>query len=233
ARHRADARRRRRRAAPDGVPAGAQPARVLEVVDGDTIEVRAERAGPLPAGSPRTVRLLEIDTPETVHPSVGTECYGPQASAFATRRLPAGSRVWLVADEDRRDRYGRDLRYVWTDEGDFFNLQAVRLGFAEAVLYEPNDAYIRRMRAAEAAARAAERGLWAACTGGAPNPPALAPPPSRRSPGRGCEPGYRGACVPAYPPDVDCGQIPDTGFASVGADPHGLDDDDDGVACEG
>lgn len=223
---------RQRSAVPRGVPAGAQPATVLEVLDGDTLEVRAERAGILPVGSRRTLRLLEVDTPETVHPSVGTECYGPQASAFAARRLPVGSRVWLVADDDRRDRYGRDLRYVWTEDGDFFNLQAVRLGFAEAVLYEPNDEYIRRMNTAEAAARAAGRGLWGACTGGTPNPPALAPPP-RPSPGRGCDPDYRGACVPEHPPDLDCGQIPGTGFASVGGDPHGLDDDDDGVACEG
>ncbi|CAN5215533.1 hypothetical protein BH20ACT9_BH20ACT9_14420 [soil metagenome] len=224
---------RQRSATPAGVPVGAQPAIVLGVVDGDTIEVRVERAGGiLPAGSRRTLRLLEIDTPETVDPGVGVECYGPQASAFAARRLPVGSRVWLVADEERRDQYGRDLRYVWTDDGDFFNLQAVRLGFAEAALYEPNDAYIDRMNAAEATARDAERGLWGACTGGAPNPPALAPP-SHPPSGGGCDPDYRGACVPEYPPDVDCGQIPDTGFVSVGDDPHGLDDDHDGVACEG
>lgn len=204
----------------------------MGVIDGDTIEVRVERAGILPAGSRRTLRLLEMDTPETVHPTVGVECYGPQASAFAARRLPVGSRVWLVADEERRDQYGRDLRYVWTDDGEFFNLQAVRLGFAEAVLYEPNDTYIHRMSTAEATARAARRGLWGACTGGAPNPPALAPPPPQPSPGAACDPGYRGACVPAYPPDVDCGQIPETGFASVGGDPHGLDGNADGVACE-
>ncbi len=71
-----------------------------------------------------------------------------------------GFTIWLVADKEDTDRYGRFLRYVWTNGGSFFNELAVRQGHARAVLYEPNDAYIDLMRAAEAEAKAANRGMW-------------------------------------------------------------------------
>ena len=148
-------------AAPDGIPAGAQPGVVEKIVDGDTLWVRIdELGGPLVAGATHKVRLLEIDTPETVHPSQPVQCGGPEASAFAASRMPVGSTVYLVADHEDTDQYGRFLRYVWTADGDFFNLDAVRTGHARAVLYEPNDAYIAPLRAAEEQARQEGRGLW-------------------------------------------------------------------------
>jgi hypothetical protein len=52
------------------------------------------------------------------------------------------------------------------------------------------------------------------------------------APGGGCDPNYSGACVPRYPPDVDCSQIPATNFRVVGVDVHGLDRDGNGIACE-
>ena len=146
---------------PDGIPAGAQAATVEKIVDGDTLWVRVdEPGGPLPAGATHKIRLLEIDTPESVAPGQPVECGGPQASAFAAQKMPVGSRVPLVADREDLDQYGRFLRYVWTADGEFFNLAAVRSGHATAVLYEPNDAYIDVLRAAEAQARDAGRGLW-------------------------------------------------------------------------
>lgn len=144
-----------------GIPPGAQPAVVDTVVDGDTIWVRVERAGgPLPPGDRHKIRLLEIDTPETQAPGAGVECGGPEATDFARRRLRVGSTVHLVADREDTDQYGRFLRYVWTSDGAFFNLDAVRTGHARAVLYEPNDAHIDQLRAAEAVARDAGRGIW-------------------------------------------------------------------------
>lgn len=141
-----------------GVPPDAQPAVVDSIVDGDTMWVRIERAGgPLRAGERHKIRLLEIDTPET---QAGAECGGAEATDFARRRLPVGSTVHLVADREDTDQYGRFLRYVWTSDGDFFNLDAVRTGHARAVLYEPNDAHIEQMRDAEAVARDAGRGIW-------------------------------------------------------------------------
>ena len=148
-------------AAPTGVPAGAQAGVVEKIVDGDTLWVRIdEPGGPLVAGATHKIRLLEIDTPETVDPSRPVQCGGREASAFAARRLPVGSTVHLVADREDTDQYGRYLRYVWTDDGSFFNLDAVRTGHARAVLYEPNDAHIDLLREAEAQARERGLGLW-------------------------------------------------------------------------
>lgn len=147
--------------APPGVPAGAQAAVVDSIVDGDTIWVRAEDArGSLPRRERAKIRLLEIDTPETQAPGAGVECGGREATEFARRRMPVGSTVHLVADAQDTDQYDRFLRYVWTSRGEFFNLEAVRTGHARAVLYEPNDAHIEQLRAAEAQARAAGRGIW-------------------------------------------------------------------------
>lgn len=148
--------------APAPVPERAQAAVVTRNVDGDTIWVRVDdEGGPLPRGEHK-IRLLEIDTPELAG-SQGAECYGEEASAFAERELPIGERVSLVADREDVDRYGRFLRYVWTDDGTFFNAEAVRQGFARAVLYPPNDAFIDELRAAEREARGSGRGLWSAC----------------------------------------------------------------------
>lgn len=145
---------------PDDIPAAAQAATVERVVDGDTIWVRVDTdVGPLPPATHK-IRLLEIDAPETAGSPAGAQCGGEQATQFAHRHLAVGTEVFLVADVEDQDQYGRYLRYVWTGEGLFFNHAAVRTGRARAVLYEPNDAYIDQLRAAEAQARAASRGIW-------------------------------------------------------------------------
>lgn len=142
------------------VPAGTQEGVVEKVVDGDTIWVRIdESGGRLTAAATHKIRLLQIDTPE-MGGSGGVQCGAAEAMAFAERHLLIGSTVHLLADREDTDRYGRFLRYVWTADGVFFNEEAVRTGHARAVLYEPNDAYIDRMRAAEAEAREAGRGIW-------------------------------------------------------------------------
>jgi len=147
--------------APADVPAGAQAAVVERIVDGDTLWVhRAASGGHLSAGETHKIRLLEIDSPETAHPQLGQQCGGQEATDFATDLLPLGSTVWLTADREDRDRYDRFLRYAWTADGTFFNEAAVRTGHARAVLFEPNDAYIDVMRAAEEEARGAQRGIW-------------------------------------------------------------------------
>ena len=76
------------------------------MIDGDTILVRG--AG----GRIEDVRLLGIDTPETVDPRKPVQCYGPQASAFA-KHLETGRAVTLSYDRELHDRYGRFLAYVW------------------------------------------------------------------------------------------------------------------------
>ncbi len=128
---------------------------VVAVTDGDTIEVVG------PEGNRDRVRLLGIDTPETHHPTEPVECFGPEAAAYTTRRL-AGRSVRLESDVETRDRYGRRLAYVIVD-GDRFNDELLRLGYAELLVIEPNHAHARTMLHAELEAKRERAGLWDAC----------------------------------------------------------------------
>jgi endonuclease YncB( thermonuclease family) len=120
----------------------------VEVVDGDTIR--------LPDGA--VVRLLGIDCPETGRP----------CAALATTRLQElleGRCVALEREHSDRDRYGRMLRHVWRLEPDgsrtLVEELLLREGLARATPYPPDTARATQLRAAESAARALQRGLWA------------------------------------------------------------------------
>lgn len=132
---------------------------VVGVVDGDTIDVDVD-------GRRERVRLIGIDTPETLKPDTPVECYGPEATARATELLPASSPVRLERDIEPRDAYGRLLAYVYrAADGMFVNLQLVAGGFARPLPFEPNTAHAGEFAAAAAAAQSQSLGLWAACTG--------------------------------------------------------------------
>lgn len=134
---------------------GGPVARVTSVIDGDTLEVTV-------AGRSERVRLLGVDTPETVDPHRPVGCYGPEASAFTARRL-AGRTVRLRFDRQRRDRYGRLLAYVEVD-GRRFNDELLTGGYARLLVIPPNGRHGRAMLDQELAARSAGRGLWGACS---------------------------------------------------------------------
>lgn len=197
-------------------------ATVTRVIDGDTIEVSLR-------GRTVDVRLIGVDTPETVHPSEPVECFGPEASSFTSSRL-SGERVRLEFDVERTDRYGRTLAYVWLDDK-LFNRMLVRQGFAQVSIYPPNVKYVERFTAAQRAARESNAGLWGATCPSREEEETAQPAPGSGG-GKNCDPNYTGACIPPYPPDLDCTEISATNFNSVGSDPHGLDGDGDGVACE-
>lgn len=145
-------------------PVRRQPALVDRVVDADTLWVQVvEPGGPLPAFVSHKVRLLEIDAPETARAGRPASCFGPEATAFAERTLPVGTRVLLEADAQAADVQGRALRYVYLPDGRMLNELAVQQGYAKASLHLPNDRYIDRMYAAEHEARRDGRGLWGAC----------------------------------------------------------------------
>jgi micrococcal nuclease len=131
------------------------PYRVVRVLDGDTIVVR--RAG----ADEETIRLLGVDTPETHHPTKPVECFGPEASAFTSRRL-FGELVRLEPDVEERDLYDRRLAYVYA-RGERFNDVLLRRGFARLLVIEPNRAHARAMLDAELDAEQHRRGLWSAC----------------------------------------------------------------------
>jgi endonuclease YncB( thermonuclease family) len=120
---------------------------VSRVVDGDTVEISPAINGV------EDVRLIGVDTPETVDPGEEVEPYGPQASAFATREL-TGHRVRLGFDEERIDQDGRLLGYVYAG-GSMFNEELVRKGYAQAYPYPPNTAYETKFAAAQNGARTA------------------------------------------------------------------------------
>lgn len=145
-----------------GIPAGADHATVVRVVDGDTVRVRVDGAGTmLPAGEHR-VRLLGIDAPEMNLDSGSPECGAVAATAFLTSLLDDAG-VWLQPDREHRDRFDRPLRYMWTGDGTFVNRAVVAAGHGQAVLFEPNDRHWDLLRAVEGQARAAQTGMWGAC----------------------------------------------------------------------
>jgi micrococcal nuclease len=132
-------------------------ARVVRVVDGDTIVVSVD-------GREDRVRYIGVDTPESVKPGTPVQCFAKRASA-ENKRLVAGREVRLVADAEARDRYGRRLAYVYrAGDGLLVNLALVRGGYARPLTIAPNVARADEIAAAARAARSAGRGLWSACS---------------------------------------------------------------------
>ena len=139
----------------DAGPAAAT-VRVLRVVDGDTVEIGLD-------GGREDLRLIGIDTPETVKPGTPVQCFGPRASAF-THSLLEGRTVRVVFGVERRDVYGRLLAYVHLGDR-FVNAALVRRGLARTLTIPPNDRYAPFLHRLEVAAARAGRGLWTACGG--------------------------------------------------------------------
>jgi micrococcal nuclease len=126
-------------------------ATVTNVVDGDTIDVDYE-------GGEERIRLILVDTPETKHPQMGVQPFGPEATDFTTSEL-AGEDVRLELGVEERDYYGRLLAYVFVD-GENFNQQLIEEGLARVAVYPPNTEYLDEFEAAEEEARAAGIGIW-------------------------------------------------------------------------
>jgi micrococcal nuclease len=214
-------------AAPQGP---TETARVVRVVDGDTIVI--DRG----LGEER-VRYIGVDTPETVAPGSPVEWMGPEAST-ANKRFVGGMEVVLERDVSETDRFGRLLRYVWvrdaTEPGGwlFVNLELVARGFAHMATYPPDVRYVDLFLEAQRKARNNDIGLW----GAAPTPE---PTPKPDKPSRNCHPSYEGACLDPAAEDYDCAGGSGNGpkyvrgpVYVVGPDVFGLDSDNDGVACE-
>jgi micrococcal nuclease len=142
---------------------------VVRVVDGDTVVVAV-------GGAEESVRLIGIDTPESVARDRPDECFGAEAAQRLAELLPPGTVVRLTRDVEPRDVYDRLLAYVQREpDGLFVNAAQVGDGYAVAKDYPPNTTYRADFERAERAARAAGRGLWPAC-GGADSPLAGAAP---------------------------------------------------------
>jgi micrococcal nuclease len=131
-------------------------AEVVGHVDGDTVRVRI--ANPPPElKAVETIRLIGVDTPETVHPRLPVERFGREASDFTKARL-LNTFVRLAFDWDLRDRYGRLLAYIYSG-GECFNALLIREGYAHAYTRFTFQ-FMDEFRALEQEAREEKRGLW-------------------------------------------------------------------------
>lgn len=133
-----------------------EKALVTRVVDGDTFEI----------SSGQTVRIIGVDTPETVDPRRPVGCFGKEASN-KTKSLIAGQEVVLQQDISEKDKYKRLLRYVFLPLKDgkllFVNDYLIREGFALVLTYPPDVKYNSQFLEAQKEAKEAKRGLWGRC----------------------------------------------------------------------
>lgn len=128
---------------------------VVKVIDGDTLAV-------LMNGKPVTLRLIGLDTPETVDPRKPVQCFGKAASDKA-KELLSGKVVRLEFDASQGmlDKYGRTLAYVILPDGTLFNKYMIAAGYAHEYTYNLPYKYQKEFKAAEKTAREEKRGLWA------------------------------------------------------------------------
>jgi len=145
-------------------PGGHEEATVVRVVDGDTVVVEIHRradgpgAGVAQLGQEHPVRLIGIDTPESVKPGTPVECFAREASS-AAKALLDGKTVRLVKDVEEADRYDRLLRYVYLGD-EMANARLVVNGYAHSYTYPPNIRWSEVFVQLEREARDADRGLW-------------------------------------------------------------------------
>jgi micrococcal nuclease len=126
---------------------------VTKVVDGDTIKVQLN-------GKEETIRMLLIDTPETVHPNKPVQPFGTKASQFVKEELE-GQQVKLEMDVSERDKYGRLLAYVYTLDDVMINERLLEEGLARvAYVFEPNTKYVDQFYEIQQQAKQAEKGIW-------------------------------------------------------------------------
>lgn len=127
--------------------------KVLRVVDGDTIEVDWD-------GKTEKVRMIGVDTPESVHPDASRNTAEGKTAAAYTKAQLEGKTVVVCTDVQERDQYGRILAYVFVD-GNFYNAKLVSEGYAQVATFPPNVKWVDLFVTLQTDARAAKRGLWA------------------------------------------------------------------------
>jgi micrococcal nuclease len=129
-------------------------AQVVDVIDGDTLDVRLD-------GRVERVRLIGLNTPESVDPRRPVQCFGVEASAF-TKSLVLEETIYLEYDntQGERDQFDRLLAYVWLADGRLLNLELIGGGYAAQYTFNTPYLYRDLFRSAERAARDSEAGLW-------------------------------------------------------------------------
>ncbi len=135
----------------DVVAQNSESVKILRVVDGDTLVTDTDEK----------IRLIGVDTPETVDPRKPVQCFGKEASA-KTKELVEGTMVVLVADKSQgdTDKYGRLLRYVTLENGQDLGLTLLSGGFAHEYTYDKAYEKQTEYKNAVLNAEAKEKGLW-------------------------------------------------------------------------
>jgi endonuclease YncB( thermonuclease family) len=131
---------------------------VVSVTDGDTLKINID-------GTTETLRLIGIDTPETVDPRKPVQCFGKEASNKA-KELLSGQKVRIEKDSTQgdRDKYGRLLVYVWRQDGVFYNEYMIKQGYAHEYTYDLPYKYQSDFKSAQTYARENQLGLWSSST---------------------------------------------------------------------
>lgn len=150
-------------------------ATILDVVDGDTAKVDIE-------GKVYTVRMLGIDTPESVHPSKPVQCFAKEATHRA-RQILNDQVVILEFDPSQGllDKYDRLLAFVWMNEKAMYNSIMIAEGYAFEYTYNTPYKYQREFREYERIAREQKVGLWSPKTCNGVNENAVASTPATSS----------------------------------------------------
>jgi len=219
---------------------------VTRVVDGDTVDVRVD-------GKVERIRIIGLDTPETVDPRKVVQCFGREASAHAKELLPVGTAVTLEADptQDSRDKYGRMLAFILfeTDPGTNANFTEAMIagGYGHHYVYRRPSVYADIFREAETVARTSGLGLWSADTcagqaypkrdleddGAVPASVALVPVADDSTPTDGFDARTFIGKGNAYNCNAFSSQAQAQAVLRADPrDPNKLDPDRDGLACE-
>ncbi len=129
--------------------------KVISVTDGDTFKINYN-------GKETKVRLIGVDTPESVHPDTtkNTE-YGEEASNY-TKNLIQNKTIKLEFDVSQTDKYGRLLAYVYLENGEMLNEKLLKEGYAKVATYPPNVKYVERFEKLQKQARENKIGFWKA-----------------------------------------------------------------------
>jgi len=207
--------------------------KVIKVVDGDTIAVDIN-------GAKETIRLIGINTPETVDPRKPVECFGVEASNKAKELLSSKS-VSLEKDitQGERDKYNRLLRYVRTEDGLFYNLEIIKQGYAYEYTYDIPCKYQNEFKQAENYARTNKLGLWDSCQtetkinetdDSIPESKAQTPVKPPETNGQ-CECSSNIYNCADFKTHAEAQTLYDC-CGGVNNDIHKLDSDKDGIACE-
>jgi micrococcal nuclease len=142
----------------NGSKDGIERSQVRRIVDGDTVEL----------SNGQKIRMLNIDTPETVKANTPIKCYGKEATDF-TKKLLQDKMVQLTVDREANDQYGRGLRFIFLDGVDTSNIEnsvnaeMVKSGFAKMVVYKPNNTFAKEFQSYENEAKSKNLGVWGNC----------------------------------------------------------------------